>query len=103
MGTEGAIVASMAQSAFARYSEEAAEAIRTQMRGAADLDDRGVHQAGFYVLVGASMPAVLIELGYLTNKHDVAIVKSSSGQKKLARAIAKGIQNYERVYSASLN
>lgn len=102
MSAESAIVASMAQSAFIRYSEEVAGAIRRAMRGKIGIPDRGVHQAGFYVLVGASMPSVLIELGYLSNEKDVKVLKSTSGQKKIAKAIFEGIRAYEKVYSASL-
>ncbi len=103
MATESAIVASMAQSAFARFSEEVANAIRGSLRGATAIDDSGVHQAGFYVLVGASMPAVLVELGYLTNESDVKVLTSRSGQKDLAHAIADGVRDYESVYSEALD
>ncbi len=100
--TEVTIVASMAQSTFVRYSEDAANAIRQSMRSAVAIPDRGVHQAGFYVLVGASMPAVLLELGYLTNENDVAILKSTAQQKKIARAIARGIKVYQKGYAGTL-
>ncbi len=58
------------------------------------LKDRGIHQAGFYVLVGTIMPAVLVELGYLTNEKDLAFLTSSTGQKKVARALVAGIREY---------
>lgn len=102
MSAESAIVASMAQSAFARYSEQAAQAIRNAMRTGTKLRDRGVHQAGFFVLVGASMPAVLVEIGYLSSTRDVRILKTSAGQRSVAKAIARGIVRYEKTYSASL-
>lgn len=102
MSAESAIVASMAQSAFARYSESLAGALRRALRGKTGIPDRGVHQAGFFVLVGASMPSVLVELGYLSNEKDAKILTSPSGQKKLARALFEGIKAYERIYSASL-
>lgn len=102
MSAENAIVASMAQSAFVRYSEWLASSIRKAMRGRVGIPDRGLHQAGFYVLVGASMPSVLVELGYLSNENDVKVLKSTAGQKKLARAIFQGIKEYEKAYSASL-
>ena len=59
----------LAQSSFMRHSERLAEAIQKQFREGAIRRDRGVKQAGFYVLFGASMPAVLIELGFLTNPY----------------------------------
>jgi N-acetylmuramoyl-L-alanine amidase len=100
---ESAIVASMAQSAFARLSEQAAQSIRTSMRSNTKLADRGVHQAGFFVLVGASMPAVLVEIGYISSPRDVKILKSAAGQRSIAQAIAKGIVKYEKIYSAALD
>lgn len=103
MSAENAIVASMAQSAFSRYSEWLADALRKGLRGNVTIPDRGVHQAGFYVLVGASMPSVLVEIGYLSNEKDVKVLKSSSGQKKIARGLFEGIKAYEKAYSASLD
>lgn len=102
LDAEIAILGSLAQSAFARYSEQLAENINAAMHGRTTIPDRGVHQAGFYVLVGASMPAVLVELGYLSNEKDVKVLKEKSGQKKLATAIAQGVRNYEKAYSESL-
>jgi N-acetylmuramoyl-L-alanine amidase len=102
MSAESAIVASMAQSAFARYSEQAAQSIRTAMRTGTKLLDRGVHQAGFFVLVGAAMPAVLVEIGYLSSPTDMKTLTSTSGRRSIARAIANGIVRYEKTYSASL-
>ncbi len=102
VSAENTIVAGMAQNAFIRYSEWLANSIRKAMRGRTGIPDRGVHQAGFYVLVGASMPSVLVELGYLSNENDVKVLKSSAGQRKMARAIFQGIKEYEKAYSASL-
>ncbi|MEP7219691.1 MAG: N-acetylmuramoyl-L-alanine amidase [Bacteroidota bacterium] len=101
-GTENVIVAGLAQNAFNRYSESLADNIRRSLRGHVGIPDRGVHQAGFYVLVGASMPAVLVEIGYISNEEDVKVLSSAKGQKKIAHAIFQGIRSYEKVYSASL-
>lgn len=75
-------------------SRALAGALRGALRGGTALKDRGTHQAGFYVLVGTSMPAVLVELGYLTNREDLTYLASSSGQKKVAAAIVAGIRAY---------
>lgn len=102
LDAEIAILGSLAQSAFARFSEQLADNVRRALKGTTNIPDRGVHQAGFYVLVGASMPAVLIELGYLSNEKDAKILKEKSGQKKMAAGIAKGIRNYAKAYAQAL-
>jgi N-acetylmuramoyl-L-alanine amidase len=98
---DGTIVAGMAQSAFARYSEDAAERISRELRNGTTLNDRGIHQAGFYVLVGAAMPAVLVEIGYLTSETDILLLKSSTGRQKIAKSIANGIVSYQKHYAAT--
>ena len=103
LDAEIAILGSLAQSASARYSEQLASEIRSSLKAETSMRDRGIHQAGFYVLVGASMPAVLVELGYLSNSNDSKTLNSSWGQKKLAQAIAEGIRNFEKVYDESLD
>ncbi|MEH6495172.1 MAG: N-acetylmuramoyl-L-alanine amidase [Pseudomonas marincola] len=50
--------------------------------------------AGFRVLKAPDVPSVLVELGYLSNAHDEKILKSTSGQKKLATSIYKAINKY---------
>ncbi len=47
-----------------------------------------MQQAGFKVLVTASMPAVLVEVGYGSNAADAAYITSAAGQRALAEAIA---------------
>jgi N-acetylmuramoyl-L-alanine amidase len=56
----------------------------------------GASQAGFYVLVGAFMPAVLFEMGYLTNDEDRRTLASEKGQKQIAERLAKAIDKYRK-------
>jgi N-acetylmuramoyl-L-alanine amidase len=56
----------------------------------------GASQAGFYVLVGAYMPAVLFEMGYLTHDQDRRLLGSSKGQKQIADRLAKAIDKYRK-------
>jgi N-acetylmuramoyl-L-alanine amidase len=60
------------------------------------LKDRGVKQALFYVLLGADMPSALLETGFLTNPQDRAILLSKRGQKAIAGAIAKAVEQFKR-------
>lgn len=56
----------------------------------------GASQAGFYVLVGAYMPAVLFEMGFLTNDHDRRLLASEKGQKQIAERLAKAIDRQRK-------
>lgn len=65
--------------------------------------NRGVHQAGFWVLWATSMPAVLVELDFICNPNSAKYMASDKGAKELAEAIFKAIQKYEASWSKSIN
>jgi N-acetylmuramoyl-L-alanine amidase len=54
----------------------------------------GASQAGFFVLVGAYMPAVLFEMGFLTNDRDRAFMADKKGQKRIAIKLAEAIDRF---------
>ena len=56
--------------------------------------DRGVRQGRFYVIKNTRMPAVLVEVGFLTGKLDSRRLEKSFHRSKIAHAIAKGILQY---------
>ena len=56
--------------------------------------DRGVKQGRFYVIKNTRMPAVLVEIGFLTGRLDARRLEKATHRKKLAYAIAKGILEY---------
>jgi len=56
--------------------------------------DRGVKQGRFYVIKNTKMPAVLVEIGFLTGRLDARRLEKNSHRKRLAYAIAKGILEY---------
>jgi N-acetylmuramoyl-L-alanine amidase len=56
--------------------------------------DRGVKSAPFIVLIGANMPSVLAEIGFLSNAREEALLKKSDYRDKLAEALYKGIERY---------
>ncbi len=55
----------------------------------------GVGGAGFMVLVGALMPAVLYEIGFISNPDDEAYMMSDAGQKDIAERISKAVASYK--------
>jgi N-acetylmuramoyl-L-alanine amidase len=54
----------------------------------------GVKQAPFYVLIGAQMPAVLVEVGFLSNSVERKRLMSKAYQERLADGISRGIKRY---------
>ncbi|MDV3103353.1 N-acetylmuramoyl-L-alanine amidase [Thermococcus waiotapuensis] len=56
--------------------------------------NRGVKEAGFYVIKYTNMPAILIETGFVTNSYDAGIIGDESYQWKYAYAILHGVQRY---------
>ena len=56
--------------------------------------DGGVREGPFWVLVGAQMPAVLIEVGFITNPNEAKRLKNKNYQKHIAKGIADGIERY---------
>jgi N-acetylmuramoyl-L-alanine amidase len=92
------ILTTMAHSAYVKYSEQLAQLIADNVSSMASVSDDGVSQAGFYVLVGASMPAVLIEAGYLSNRREERYLRSKSGQNAIARGIANAVVKFKAEY-----
>jgi N-acetylmuramoyl-L-alanine amidase len=58
--------------------------------------DRGVKQALFHVLLGADMPSILVEAGFLTNTRDRSHVQSKQGQRSIGTAIASAVEQYRK-------
>jgi N-acetylmuramoyl-L-alanine amidase len=100
---ENFILVTMAQSAHMKASEQFADLVQNELDSRTTLPNRGVKQAGFFVLVGASMPNVLIETAYISNRDDERIVRSESGQQKIAEAIFRAVKRYKEEYEKLLD
>ena len=59
------------------------------------LRDLGVKQAPFVVLIGASMPSVLAEISFVTNRQDGALLKTNAYRQQIAQALFDAIVNYQ--------
>ena len=94
---EQLIQATIAQSGFVQYSEKFAALIQEEIDKRVQSRNRGVKQAGFYVLMGASMPNVLIELGYISNPNEEKKLNSSSYRDMLATSIYYAIVEYQKI------
>lgn len=99
---EAFIIISMAQSAYMKHSERFAELLHLEAKRSPKLASKGVKQAGFYVLVGASMPSVLVEAGFLSNKKEEAFLATKAGQDHLAQLIYDAVEVFAKEYENSL-
>lgn len=61
--------------------------------------DRGVRQAPFVVLIGATMPSILAEIGFVSNPHDARLLKRGDQRQRIAEALFKGISQYANTLS----
>ncbi len=72
-----------------------ASAIQNDFTNNLKRNDRGVKEAGYLVLRDCAMPAILIELGFLSHKEEAAYLASEKGQNQLAQSIANAIVSYK--------
>jgi N-acetylmuramoyl-L-alanine amidase len=93
-----AILWDLAQSEFQMESSRLAEIVQDSMTQALRIPNRGVKQAGFYVLGGAAMPAVLIEVGFVTNPREEKRLRDTKYRDEIARAILAGLAEYKRYW-----
>lgn len=92
------IIASLIENGIFRYSRQFASIVQYTLATESRMESRGIYQAGFYVLYGASMPSILIECGYLSNKNDEEYLKSDKGQTDIAKSIYKAIRLFKYDY-----
>jgi N-acetylmuramoyl-L-alanine amidase len=92
------IMRDMAQNEHLRGSSELAAMVQRRLARAHPGPSRGVHQAGFRVLVSAFMPAVLVEIGFGSNPADAAWMTSPAGQREIADAVADAAVEYLKRY-----
>lgn len=92
------ILKDMQSNEFLRASARAAEFMQSMLVEVESGPDKGVKSAGFAVLTTARRPSILVEIGYATNPADARMMTSSSGQQRIAEAIAGAIVNYLKWY-----
>lgn len=100
---ESVIGISILQEEYRELSVELAAKVQQAFTKKTDSKNRGVKEAGFLVLRKITMPRVLIEMGFVSNKQEGAFLNSDSGQDKLAEAIANSILEYKKEYFTSSN
>jgi N-acetylmuramoyl-L-alanine amidase len=84
----------LAQAEVLNESAELALAVQNRLNARSGTRDRGVRQAPFVVLTGATMPAILVEFGFLSNVDEAQRLRQPEHQQQLAEAIAAGIEDF---------
>ena len=90
------------QNVFLEQSLKFAQTVRKNLKGGPIKEDRGVWQNPFYVLWKTSMPAVLVELGFMSNAKDLAALRSSANRDNLAQRLFMAFKEYKTQYDAAV-
>jgi N-acetylmuramoyl-L-alanine amidase len=86
----------MAQAEHLEESSALASRVQEELAVVTGSEGRGVKQAPFRVLVGAAMPAILVEVAFISNPEEEKLLNSDAYQAKIAAAVARGILRYRR-------
>ena len=90
------LLGELSKTEYVNASSEFAGLVSRETGGEVNIPDRGVEQAGFYVLRGTHAPAILFEMGYLTNPQDERDLRSESFRQRLMRGLYTGIVEYAK-------
>ena len=92
------IALSLRQNVFLDNSLQLGSLIQNQFRDKVGRKDRGVRQAGYYVISFTSMPSVLVELGFLTNPNEEDFLQSEDGRTYMASALFRAFRDYRDIH-----
>jgi N-acetylmuramoyl-L-alanine amidase len=90
----------LAQNSYLAESSRLAESIQKELNALTGVRDRGVRQAPFRVLMGATMPAILVEVGFISNPEEEARLKADAYKDKVVDAIARAVADFRRGVAA---
>jgi N-acetylmuramoyl-L-alanine amidase len=92
----------MAQAEHLSESFLLAETIQQEFNEALGTRDRGVRQAPFRVLMGAAMPAVLVEIAFISNRQEEALLRQADYREQIAQSLVASIARYKETYEARI-
>lgn len=101
--TESFIFMLLMQSAYLEQSFKFAEMVDHNLKGGPIPADRGVWQDPLLVLWKTSMPAVLVELGFISNANDLSVLKKEDSRDQLAERLCKAFKEYKISYDRSVS
>jgi N-acetylmuramoyl-L-alanine amidase len=86
----------MAQAEHLEESSALATRLQEELADVTGSQGRGIKQAPFRVLVGAAMPAVLVEVGFISNAEEERLLTSDEYQAKVVSALVRGLSRYQQ-------
>lgn len=92
----------LAHQAYVEESSRFAQSIQEEMNAATAVANRGVKQAPFKVLVGATMPAALVEVGFISNPDEEAKLQTDEFQTMMVDALTRAVQKYKTDYETRI-
>jgi N-acetylmuramoyl-L-alanine amidase len=98
LGELNFILWDLAQNEYLRESSSLAELVQRGLDDELDIRDRGVKQAGFWVLNGAFMPAVLVETAFISNPREERLLGSDDFRRRVVDGIADSVLEYVDQY-----
>lgn len=99
---ESYILLAMAQNSFTKESQDLAAMVQEEFERSLGIKNRGVSQAGYYVLIGASMPNILVETAYISNPREERLLKSRKFREKIAQALFRSIKRFKEKYESGI-
>ena len=95
------ILFSLMQNAHLEHSLVFAEEVANAMKGGPISHNRGVSQDPFWVLWRTTMPAVLVEVGFITNANDLRALRSPEDRDRIAESLLKAVKAFKKRYDNS--
>jgi N-acetylmuramoyl-L-alanine amidase len=92
----------LAQQEYLSESSQLAKSIQVELNGVTGVTGRGVKQAPFKVLVGATMPAALVEVAFITNPEEEAKINSAEFQNVVVEALTRAVDRYKTEYETRI-
>jgi N-acetylmuramoyl-L-alanine amidase len=96
------ILNAIALSSYLKESQDLATMVNESMWRFTKVPDQGVHQQFFQVLIGASMPRVLVETAFLSNANEERLLKTRSFQQNIAEALCQSIEKFKTRYEKEI-
>lgn len=90
----------LAQQEYLKESSRLAELVQSEMNTMSGIQNRGVKQAPFKVLLGATMPAALVEVGFISNPAEAAKLSDDAFQEEVAATLARAVGRFKSEYDA---